>query len=185
MWLVGEAGALLVRPGGRRVHCWCVRADDPSLPSADRTAHLLLALREDETGFATVANLAFSGATLARPAPAGPGDAPRIARCGAAFAGLIPAWRTAACCFLDNGPSKGGRSGPIMLAMTSAALPASQLRSRSSAKSPPAPAARRLVLVPASRGDELVRRYRLARLRLEPRETTGDARFAHLKHPHD
>jgi hypothetical protein len=62
-WLVGEAGALLVRPGGRRVHCWCVRVDDPSLPSADRTAHLLLALREDETGFATVANLAFSGAT--------------------------------------------------------------------------------------------------------------------------
>jgi hypothetical protein len=61
-WLVGEAGALLVRPGGRRVHCWCVRADDPSLPAADRTAHLLLALREDETGFATVANLAFSGA---------------------------------------------------------------------------------------------------------------------------
>jgi hypothetical protein len=63
VWLVGEAGALLVRPGGRRVDCWCVRADDPSLPSADRTAHLLLALREDETGFATVANVAFSGAT--------------------------------------------------------------------------------------------------------------------------
>jgi len=63
VWLVGEAGALLVRPGGRRVLCWCVRADDASLPSADRTAHLLLALREDETGFATVANLAFSGAT--------------------------------------------------------------------------------------------------------------------------
>jgi hypothetical protein len=62
VWLVGEAGALLVRPGGRRVHCWCVRVEDPSLPSADRTAHLLLALREDETGFATVANLAFSGA---------------------------------------------------------------------------------------------------------------------------
>jgi hypothetical protein len=62
VWLVGEAGALLVRPGGRRVHCWCVHADDPTLPSADRTAHLLLALREDEIGFATVANLAFSGA---------------------------------------------------------------------------------------------------------------------------
>jgi len=62
VWLVGEAGALLVRHGGRRVHCWCVHADDPSLPSADRTAHLLLALREDEAGFATVANLAFSGA---------------------------------------------------------------------------------------------------------------------------
>jgi hypothetical protein len=70
-WLVGEAGALLVRPGGRRVDCWCVQAKpatsearptDGDLPSADRTAHLLLALREDEAGFATVANLAFSGA---------------------------------------------------------------------------------------------------------------------------
>ena len=61
-WLVGEAGALLVRSGGRRVDCWCVRADDPELPSADRIAHLLLALRADEQGFATVANLAFSGA---------------------------------------------------------------------------------------------------------------------------
>ncbi len=61
-WLVGEAGALLVRPGGRRVDCWCVKADG-ELPSADHTAHLLLALREDEAGFATVANLAFSGAT--------------------------------------------------------------------------------------------------------------------------
>jgi hypothetical protein len=60
-WVVGEAGAVLVRPGGRRVFCWCVRVDDPSLPSADRIAHLLLALRTDEAGFATVANLAFSG----------------------------------------------------------------------------------------------------------------------------
>jgi hypothetical protein len=61
VWLVGEAGALLARPGGRRVDCWCVKVDG-ELPSADRTAHLLLALREDEAGFATVANLAFSGA---------------------------------------------------------------------------------------------------------------------------
>jgi hypothetical protein len=61
-WLVGEAGALLVRPGGRRVHCYCVRAADAELPSGDRIAHLLLALRADEQGFATVANLAFSGA---------------------------------------------------------------------------------------------------------------------------
>jgi hypothetical protein len=61
-WVVGEAGALLVRSGGRRVDCWCVRADAAELPSADRTAHLLLALRTDEQGFATVANLAFSGA---------------------------------------------------------------------------------------------------------------------------
>jgi hypothetical protein len=32
------------------------------LPSCDRIAHLLLALREDEQGFATVANHAFAGA---------------------------------------------------------------------------------------------------------------------------
>jgi hypothetical protein len=74
-WLVGPAGALLVRPGGRRVHCYCVRVNTrsdetetragpgaPELPSGDRIAHLLLALRSDEHGFATVANLAFSGA---------------------------------------------------------------------------------------------------------------------------
>jgi hypothetical protein len=64
-WVVGSAGALLVRRGplGRpRVDCWCVGVPDPSLPTADRTSHLLLALRADEAGVATVANLAFSGA---------------------------------------------------------------------------------------------------------------------------
>jgi hypothetical protein len=61
-WLVGEAGALLVRPGGWRVHCYCVRVDHPGLPAGDRIAHLLLALRADEQGFATVANMSFSGA---------------------------------------------------------------------------------------------------------------------------
>jgi hypothetical protein len=62
IWLVGENGALLVRPGGRRVHAFCARATDPDLPASDRVAHLLLALREDESGFATVANHAFAGA---------------------------------------------------------------------------------------------------------------------------
>ncbi len=61
-WLVGEAGALLVMPGGRRVHSFCVRVTDRDLPPSDRVAHLLLALREDELGFATVANHAFAGA---------------------------------------------------------------------------------------------------------------------------
>jgi len=77
-WLVGQAGAVLVRTGGPlstcRVHCWCVRVDtraagpegsaagDPELPGGDRIAHLLLALRADEEGFATVANRAFAGA---------------------------------------------------------------------------------------------------------------------------
>jgi hypothetical protein len=67
-WLVGEGGALLLcGPRGRRVHCYCVTVDSRAegaskLPSGDRIAHLLLALRADEQGFATVANLSFSGA---------------------------------------------------------------------------------------------------------------------------
>ena len=82
----GAARRLARRRGGRAARaaraaaacdCWCVKVDGrPSLPSADRTAHLLLALREDEVGFATVANLAFSGAAVAR-APAA-----ARARCG-------------------------------------------------------------------------------------------------------
>ncbi len=64
-WLVGERGAMLLR--GRRAYCWCVTVDGrvegaSALPSGDRIAHLLLALRADERGFATVANLSFSGA---------------------------------------------------------------------------------------------------------------------------
>ena len=51
-----------------------------------------------------------------------------------------------------------------------------------------APQVRRLVLVPATsngRGDELVRRYRLARLKLEARDMPRAERFAHLKASHD
>ncbi|MDQ3149532.1 MAG: hypothetical protein M3Q38_06375, partial [Chloroflexota bacterium] len=55
--------------GGRRprAYCYCVKVDPrrpaaADLPSGDRIAHLLLALRSDEQGFATVANLAFAGA---------------------------------------------------------------------------------------------------------------------------
>jgi hypothetical protein len=85
-WLVGQEGAILIRPGGHRVHCFCVRVGEAGdLPAADRVAHLLLALREDEEGFATVANRNFSGATWrlrmqlpkrVRPAlrPPGPGS---------------------------------------------------------------------------------------------------------------
>ena len=81
VWLVGEAGALLVTPGGRRVHCFCVRTTEPELPPSDRVAHLLLALRVDEEGFATVANHAFAGRALARAAPpARSGCAPRSTR---------------------------------------------------------------------------------------------------------
>ena len=59
-WLVGEAGALLLHE--KRLYCFCVKATDSELPPSDRIAHLLLALRSDEQGFATVANLAFAGA---------------------------------------------------------------------------------------------------------------------------
>jgi hypothetical protein len=62
VWAVGEAGAVLLTGRGRRATCFCVRVSDPDLPGADRIAHLLLALRADEIGFATVANMAFSGA---------------------------------------------------------------------------------------------------------------------------
>ncbi len=62
VWLLGDGGALLVRPGGRRVNCYCVKVTGPALPPSDRIAHLLLALRTDEIGFATLANLVFSGA---------------------------------------------------------------------------------------------------------------------------
>jgi hypothetical protein len=66
-WLVGEAGAVLLHGRRRRAYCYCVKVDPnleaaKELPSGDRIAHLLLALRSDEAGFATVANLAFSGA---------------------------------------------------------------------------------------------------------------------------
>jgi hypothetical protein len=68
VWLVGEAGALLLQGDrARRAYCYCVTVDGrvagaSDLPSGDRIAHLLLALRADEQGFATVANLSFSGA---------------------------------------------------------------------------------------------------------------------------
>ena len=46
---------------------------------------------------------------------------------------------------------------------------------------------RRLVLVPvADRSDAVVRRYRLARLKLESRDATpGADRFAHLRRAYD
>ena len=70
-----------------------------------------------------------------------------------------------------------------MLPMNSAARSSSQGHPRTASNGPPA---RRLVLVPArGRDDELVRRYRLARLKLASHEVRGEERFAHLKHSHD
>ena len=66
-WLVGEAGAVLLHGRRRRAYCYCIKVDAGhpgagELPAGDRIAHLLLALRSDEQGFATVANLSFTGA---------------------------------------------------------------------------------------------------------------------------
>jgi hypothetical protein len=48
------------------------------------------------------------------------------------------------------------------------------------------PRIRRLALVPTpGRSDAVVRRHRLARLRLEDREVARAERFAHLKRMHD
>ena len=48
---------------------------------------------------------------------------------------------------------------------------------------------RRLILVPsgprAERGDEMVRRFRLARLRLEGRPVSHEQRFDHVKRSYD
>jgi hypothetical protein len=55
--------------------------------------------------------------------------------------------------------------------------------------SSPAGATRRLILVPSgpssSRGDEMVRRYRLARLRLEGRPVGKEERFEHVRRSYD
>ena len=55
---------------------------------------------------------------------------------------------------------------------------------RATAEGPPV---RRLALVPTGdgRSRESVRRFRLARLRLEDREVARAERFAHLSRPHD
>jgi len=99
-WIVGEAGALLVR--GRKVWCFCVRVNDPSLPSGDRIAHLLLALRSDEEGFATVANLAFAGAPRRVRARMRPQMRPALDRAGS----TIRAWKR------RSGPRSHSGSSP-------------------------------------------------------------------------
>ncbi|CAN5544584.1 hypothetical protein BH24ACT24_BH24ACT24_05300 [soil metagenome] len=79
VWLVGEAGALLLPPRGRRVSCFCVGTRERELPPSDRIAHLVLALRTDEEGFATVANKAFSGAAWRVRRRLAPGQRPALA----------------------------------------------------------------------------------------------------------
>ena len=176
VWVVGPAGALLVRPGGRRVQCYCVRVADAELPAADRVAHLLLALRADESGFATVANLTFSGACwrlrrrLSPPAREGLAAAVRMAaervvrggrdRCVAwAPTWLNDAlsrrrWVTASACIGVTGVSRRGRADLYMnMAANSSPTPVSR------APATPRPS--------SSKAAVAVRRY--------PAQTHGDA----------
>ena len=107
VWLVGEAGAVLVPPGGRRIHCFCVTATDRDLPPSDRIAHLLLALRTDEQGFATVANHAFSGAPwrLRRRVDARQREALAAARAAARGS---PGRESTGACATESRPAPGG-----------------------------------------------------------------------------
>ena len=146
--------------------------DDPTLPTGDRIAHLLLALRADEQGFATVANLAFSGAPLAgAPAPRRRcSDPPWTPRGAARLAGQRPERRSP-----TGGPWLASRRRRSMLAMPT-----------------PAEAAHRLMLVAAPRHRRprnpdapKIRRYRLARLQLNDSRAGAAAGTAHLRRMYD
>ena len=165
----GRGGRRARGPGGRRVFCWCVQVPEPGLPSADRIAHLLLALRADEEGFATVANLAFSGAPwrLRRRMP--PRTRPAL------DAGVRwPACRGRRCEHRVNGPC------PIRASVDRSCFPCPPHpppAASSSCPPPPPPAPKA-----PSPG---VRRFRLAQLRLEGRDVPRCERFTHLKRSYD
>ena len=165
VWLVGEAGAVLVAPGGRRVFCWCVKVPEPGLPAGrpHRAPAARAALRR--------AGLRHRGEPRVqrRPVAAAPPDAPAHAA-GAGRGGAVVQGVESR--VVNIGSTVHGGSaliGPMMLSMSTSA------------------ATRRLVLVPAAtspRDRPLtpgVRRFRLAQLRLEGREVPRSERFAHLK----
>ena len=145
--------------GGRRAYCYCVRVDprvaaEAELPSGDRVAHLLLALRADEQGFATVANLAFWGARwrLRRRIPKQTRPALKAALAASARRS------SAAASIRDSGPMPAAASACKIRGMPDAS---SDLTRRA------------LVEVAASQAsspkDPIVRRYRLARVPLYTR----------------
>ena len=119
VWLVGEAGALLVRPGGRRVDCWCVKVDAAICrrPTAPRTCCSRCArTRPASPPSRTSPSAARRGGSAAgspkpmRPALAAAARAPRCIR---------PHVERAAA---KSGPPVHGARGaraPIMLVMTS------------------------------------------------------------------
>ena len=63
VWLVGRGRrAARARPAAGGSHCYCVRRDDPELPAATASPTCCSRCAATSAGFATVANLAFSGA---------------------------------------------------------------------------------------------------------------------------
>jgi hypothetical protein len=107
-WLVGPAGALLAPTGWASGRLLLRRVNDPALPSGDRIAHLLLALRADEEGFATVANLGLQRRDLARaPAAWRPPSSRTAGGRGRRAAPGHPGHALSS----DFGPAGGGRDG--------------------------------------------------------------------------
>jgi hypothetical protein len=90
VWLVGEAGAVLVRAGGRRVFCWCVKVPEPGPAAADRIATCCSRLRSDEQGFATVAQPRVQRCPRGGCAGDAPAHAARARRGVAVVQGAIP-----------------------------------------------------------------------------------------------
>ena len=152
VWLVGEAGALLVRPGGRRVDCCCVRVPEPrpavgrpDRPPAARAARRRGRLRDRRQPRLQRRRLARCGAACAQAdAPGARGRRVAIGRADPARMSN-PRPRSP-----GRRPMRARRRAAIMLVMT--AITAAQ------------PAA---LLVPAAptraedRGDARVRRYHL------------------------
>ena len=153
VWLVAEAGAVLVAHGGRRVFAWCVKVPEPRpalgrphRPSAARAARRRGGLRHRRQP--RVQRRAVAAAAADAAAHAGRRSTP---------GSVWPACRGPRCEDGVNGPCPIRACGLIMLSM-------------------PSTSARRLILVPAAASPRQkpptpgVRRFRLAQLRLEGRD---------------
>ena len=160
IWLVGEAGALLVRRGGRRVYCCCVRASDPDLPVRRPHRPPAAGAARRRGGLRHGGQPGLQRRPLARAPPARAPAAPGARRRRA----------------LDR------RTGqPQVLARRS---DGGRCRGRQHSCHDPRhpPPASTLLLLPdaaAARAPRTDPRYRLARLQLDGRDAAD--RFAHLR----